>query len=243
MPKTSRPKRKCSRTLGHPSRSLHNHPLSPHYAQQGGNASLPIHARHQGPRPSRPVSRPKVKCTFGPRAKLRCDGHIRPPSSEDCLPLSPPSFPGQITPEPPDATTTWPLDLPPLPPATFFNTDRVTFSHDERERRTPFDRYKATCAPAPASNPLRPAHLRLGVSEEAFAVAVSLEIDELLTEIEATRRLELLEELPLERCLSKEDCLRMFASGELSATGSLAGVYRWAANIDLDTDDVLQTND
>lgn len=38
--------------------------------------------------------------------------------------------------------------------------------------------------------------------------------------------------MPFERKLSKADCLRMFNAGELSNTGTMTGVYRWATSLD-----------
>lgn len=55
-------------------------------------------------------------------------------------------------------------------------------------------------------------------------------MDELLAEIEATRRQELLESLPFEHVLSKEDCLRMFRDNH-PTSATLLGVYRWAADL------------
>ena len=62
-----------------------------------------------------------------------------------------------------------------------------------------------------------------------FEERVTNDIDEMLAEIERERRQALLETLPFERVLSKEDCRQMFReSGAPPPTSSLLGVYRWA---------------
>lgn len=130
--------------------------------------------------------------------------------------------------EPPGA----PFVLPPLPPARHFNVDRVTFTHPQLTTRTPFDRYRASCAPAPRPDPFLIAQRHGGVSAEVLEALVTqeIDIDDLLVEIETTRRQELLERLPFERRLSKEDCLQMFRNNELPVTGALAGVFLWATS-------------
>lgn len=124
--------------------------------------------------------------------------------------------------------------LPPLPPAHHFNVDRVTFTHPHRIRSTPFDRYKASCAPAPGPDSLFFAARRLGLEKEVLEASVNQEIEELLAEIEASRRQDLLERLPCEQRLSQAECLQMFRNGDLVPTGSLAGVYCWASGLDTD---------
>lgn len=217
-------------------------------AHKDGTTPRTREADHHFTRRSRPVSRPKVKCLFGPRATLRQIVRARPGTSDviDTGQPFPSSSPGHDhLHEPPEVSRpSIKSELPPLPPAMHFNVDRVTFTHPQAERRTPFDRYRASCTPAPAPNSFLFAARRLGISAEELDAAVTLEIDDLLKEIETTRRQELLERLPFERRLSKDDCLRMFRNGDIPATGALAGVFRWATRVDLEDDpNLLNVND
>jgi hypothetical protein len=227
--KKSRPKRRCLRAYNHPSRRLI--PLfwisltrSEGELRQE-NLSYP---ENEQPYRGRHVRRPKVKCFFGPRAKQRpCPFNTE---AIDTDPTAPSSFLElDLTEEPQGAPLLY--DLPPLPPARHFKADRVTFTHPHRARRSPFDHYKASCAPAPGPDPFLFAARRLGVSVESLNASVTQEIDDLLSEIEASRRRDLLEN-PVERLLTKEDCLQMFRNGDLSPSGSLAGVFRWASSLD-----------
>ena len=207
----SRPKRKCLRKFNHPSRILI--PLARTHTEgdtcQGGrNCTPPRESDHLRPS-GRLVSRPKVKCLFGPRAKQRqevCTRHITTDTT-DADTDSPESSPG-LHPEPPEVIRPClETELPPLPPPRHFNVDRVTFTHPQETRRTLFDHYRASCALAPGPDSFSIAQRRLGISAEALENAITHEIDNLLLEIETTRRRELLEQLPFERHLSKEDCL------------------------------------
>lgn len=56
-------------------------------------------------------------------------------------------------------------------------------------------------------------------------------MDELLKEIEDNRRQELLEALPFERPLSKEECLRMIDTSGVFTSGSTLGMFEWAADL------------
>lgn len=72
----------------------------------------------------------------------------------------------------------------------------------------------------------------LNFTEEELNVQGTREVDKLLCEIDQTRRHALLEELPnpFGRALTKEDGLRMFRVIGSPTTGSMLGVYRWAAD-------------
>ena len=52
-----------------------------------------------------------------------------------------------------------------------------------------------------------------------------------MKEIEHNRRQELLEALPFERPLSKEECLRMIDTSAVFTSGTLLGMYEWAADL------------
>lgn len=71
----------------------------------------------------------------------------------------------------------------------------------------------------------------MGLTEEEFNARTSQDVDELLAEIELSRRQELLEQLPFERVLTKEDCLQMFRVNGHPTTGPMLGVWRWAADL------------
>ena len=172
------------------------------------------------------MSRPKIRCLFGPRAKQK--QAVRP--NGEAIDHNPSSSELDTHLEPPAA----PFVLPPLSPARHFNVDRVTFTHPQLTIRTPFDRYRASCAPAPRPDPFLIAQRRSGVFAEVLKNLVTQEIDDLLEEIKTSRRHELLEQLPFERRLSKEDCLQMFRNNELPVTGSLAGVFLWATRLEDD---------
>ena len=96
-------------------------------------------------------------------------------------------------------------------------------------KRTPFDRYKRTHLPETGPDPYRFVHEKLGVSAAEFKDRVNEELDDLFQEIETERRQSLLETLPYERTLSKDDCLRLFSSPRTPRTGSVLGVLRWAS--------------
>ena len=67
--------------------------------------------------------------------------------------------------------------------------DRVTFQNICRTKRTPFDHYKCKeAATRQEGNSVTRAAKRLGFSDQAFENSLKDEINELLNEIEATRR-------------------------------------------------------
>jgi hypothetical protein len=71
----------------------------------------------------------------------------------------------------------------------------------------------------------------VGLTAEEFQREVHKEIDDLLTEIDTTRRTALLENLPIERPLSKEECFEIFGRGD-TITGSRIGNFMWATDLD-----------
>lgn len=105
---------------------------------------------------------------------------------------------------------------------------KVTFTHPS-QHYSPCGRYHNETVTEPALDPYRFIHRKLGLTAMEFEERVTNDIDEMLAEIERERRQALLETLPFERVLSKEDCRQMFReSGAPPPTSSLLGVYRWA---------------
>lgn len=123
-------------------------------------------------------------------------------------------------------------------------------------KRTPFDRYRnkqptPTAEPSSSLDPYRFVHQKLGITAEEFNCRVDEEIEDLLKEIENNRRTELLESLPFERQLSKDDFLTFARANPQPITGSNIGNHAWAAdlsryrfNFDFDfaTDDISILN-
>ena len=75
-------------------------------------------------------------------------------------------------------------------------------------------------------------HQKLGGLTSEFEDKINEEIEDLFQEIENERRQALLETLPFERVLSKEDCLRIFNSSDTPRTGSVLGVLIWASELE-----------
>lgn len=131
---------------------------------------------------NKPRSRYKTCCRFGPRK-------VRPGAA--------PSY----TPPPHRATTfrSWDASSRQLPdeglqellesPVTL--PARVTLEPYAPTRRTPFDHYKTQTPRRQAVNPYRFIQRRLGISEKEFNEQVDKEVDDLLKEIEALRRVHL----------------------------------------------------
>jgi hypothetical protein len=76
----------------------------------------------------------------------------------------------------------------------------------------------------------------MGMTQETLEQRVAQEIAEILRQESADRRLDRImagafEEFP--RVLSKEDCLALFTATGVPSSGSLYGVYRWAADLDM----------
>lgn len=249
---TNRPKKRCSRKLSHPSRNNRGDDTEPHTiaddsptTQEENSPSsfptthLPPSAQVDGTRlpgnyGARPTSRPKVRCGFGPRARCEEDDTIGPPSgtfsSPVRVPHSPPSSSGRR--DIPSLNRRTDSEGQPRPPiTTHLPADRVTFTLPHRPLPSPFERYKATAATTPEPDPYRFIHRRLGLTAAEFDAKVSQDVDELLKEIEDNRRQELLEALPFERPLSKEECLRMIDTSGVFTSGSTLGMFEWAADL------------
>jgi len=175
-----------------------------------------------------PKSRTKTKCRFGPRPRQE-----RPPNR----PTSHRFFRSWDT-----SSNQLPVDedqnhleipCPHLPA-------RVTLEHAALLSRTPFDHYKAQASPAPRDNPFIFLQRRLGILEAEFEAQIEQEVDDLLKEQEIERnnaRVESpprIEEAPPprpdERPISKDECITMLSRLEFT-TGSLLGMWRWAANL------------
>lgn len=132
--------------------------------------------------------------------------------------------------EDPSSSAPHPSATPILP-----RPDRVTLTPPVRSNLSPFQRYYATAPEAP--RPVRrAAWVRLGISEETFNRRVTQEINEALREMAAERALARITEgasVEFPRVLSKEDCLTLFNATGVLTSGSLYGVYRWAADLDI----------
>jgi hypothetical protein len=226
--RSSRPKRKCFKK-----RTTHSDPPEPLSnripSSQSREANLPtLSNKTQGNerdpefKDQQPKSRPKKKCRFGPHKGGDSNGPTalkgKGVSSKDdrgYYPLSQSSptaerTQGRIDGEPINPTTTL------APPPTI--------------KRTPFDRYKRIYHPEPRFDPYRFVHQKLGVSATEFEDRVNEEIEDLFQEIDRERRQALLETVPFERTLSKEDCFRLFSDPDIPRTGSVLGVLKWASD-------------
>ena len=116
--------------------------------------------------------------------------------------------------------------------------DRITFTHPEPAKQSPFDHYKITAAPQPRFSSIKAACQRMGISETEMESNASREINDLLQEIEDNRRRELSppamepEPATLAKVLSKEDYLQIFRSQGYPVTdGPLMSIYCWAADL------------
>ena len=205
--------------------------------------------------PRRPAKRHKVKCRFGPYKRQDTQKGEGTSSERDAAPplgtssLSATSTLQRSLAEAASSTQTVAAntfsryDLRNLSPdnpflitdhlgRTRIGPDRVTFWNPSLPQGgTPFIRYYATVPERPRPNPNRFAMARLGISEEELAARVASEIDEELRVIDAERRLARITDVDFPRLLSKEDCLVLFEAG-VPTSGSLLGVYNWAADID-----------
>ena len=191
----SRPKKKCAKKLYHPIHRRGALPSTTH-------ASRPADVQPDNRRPtattrsnqskdggistevasrSRPTSRPKRKCRFGPRAR-RLHRECHPNGKSQAAPS--PKFPlrhnkPQGTP-PASHPDTTPQILP----------DRVTLQPFCRTTRTPFDKYRKNYTPVPEPETFYIRHTakRLGLSEKELEDSLTAEINDLLSEIETRRR-------------------------------------------------------
>lgn len=117
-----------------------------------------------------------------------------------------------------------PPSLEPIGPS------RVTLMPRRSHQVSPFDHYRNVPPAPPIANPNRFALQRIGISEEELEARVRAEVDDLLTQMCAERRLENLtagsSEFP--RIMTKEDCRNWFNATGIPPPGALWGVYRWA---------------
>ena len=115
--------------------------------------------------------------------------------------------------------------------------DRPTFFHFSPALRSPFAHYLGSAPEAPRPFAARPAHSRLGLTEDAFGALLSAEIDEALLPLAESRRRACdfdadasssMDSVPALTPLTEEDCLALFRSnGYLSPSspGSMFGVF------------------
>lgn len=143
-----------------------------------------------------------------------------------------------------------PNEPPPGLRADFPRADKVTFTSPHSARGSPLNRFKASTSNAPAPDPYRFIHAKLGLTAEEFQERTRTDVDEFLAEIDEERRQVLRESQPFERILSKEECLLMFRD-ERPNTGPLIGIHSWAADLghtrfnfdwDWDKDDINLLN-
>jgi hypothetical protein len=102
--------------------------------------------------------------------------------------------------------------------------------------RTPFDHYKATAAPAPQPNPYRFLLRRLGITEQEFDDNLTMEVNERIRQARADSALEAIfpstsNAEPLERILTKDDCMHLFHATGVPPGGPFWGIFRWAADL------------
>ena len=193
----------------------------------------------------KPKSRHKVCCRFGP---------ARPREAR-------PLFQLQTQNKQPH-TTSWDASSLQLPEdlcpeleeedrSSYSFPARCTLMHSVSPKRTPFDHYlKKPAQPAPALNPYRFAHRKLGMSEAAFEECLKEDVEAFFKEIEedkasseapnpppppdtsssSSTQTSLHDATPVEKVLSKDECFRRLMGSELN-TGSLLGMYLWAADL------------
>lgn len=113
---------------------------------------------------------------------------------------------------------------------------RVTLLPPTINKRSPLDAYKLLPANQETPDPYRFKLKSLGLTAHELDNRVNVEVDELLQELRSERRLSCL--FPPEsiasstpRILTKEDCMQLFSTTGVLTSGSLYGVYRWAANL------------
>ena len=207
----SRPKQRCSKRLHHPSRRHKWKIPFPNVSQdfpdpkhtdcisrvqivtQSGKAqsckddSLPI-----GVAKCKPESRSKRKCRFGPRARrIHVCKNFKHVSSVQTSELS-----GLGTEDLPPFFLRWDEDpsqvsvTPPSDSAGFKSFPaRVTFQPSLRCQRSPFGHYKVSDAvPEFEDYSIKRAAKHLGTSVGVFEASLTSEINELLCEIESSRR-------------------------------------------------------
>lgn len=137
--------------------------------------------------------------------------------------------------------------IDPLPTQLYLALDRVRLMPHACPKRMPFNHYKSIVPTYAQLNPYHFIQQHLGISETTFEAHISQVIDDLLIEINLTKK----QILPppqtnppsFEQAMSKMDCLCMFRDTSVPTTGPHLGVYRWAIelrmarfNVDMDFD-------
>ena len=196
-----------------------------------------------------PHSRPKKRCRFGPgRERLATysrttlsndDGRSTDPSlSHQRHPLAPILPHGTR----PSHNARTPSCKHPRTQADPNSSVRITLTPPQINPATPLERYKNPCREETPS-PFRFAQKKLGIPEHLIKNHVTQEIDDLLQEIDQERRQALLETLPIDRALSKDDCIQFFSATGIPPAGALRGVYCWAADRNYPEDVALITGE
>jgi hypothetical protein len=168
---------------------------------------------------NKPTSRTKRKCRFGPRSSKSCTDQGEEIVGSGDIPFIDRSSP----------STSYSFQIP--------QPDIPTLMPPGPSWRTPFDHYKHSAENAPQPDPYRFVHKRLGLTAAEFNAKVTEEINESLRAAQAERCLERIfppatgNQEPLPRILTKEDCLAFFNATGHPTTGSLLGVWRWAADL------------
>ena len=201
----SRRKRKCSKRLKHPTQTQgaedpvsqkgrkvgvnqkdtkqeQGHLTQTQQKQLGDKGSHITQNTSREPSRSKPKSRPKRKCRFGPKARqARKEKHNQ---------VLPPPHPHEE-----DVSQTERSHLTAVSDnqnleslATQILPDRVTLQPYTCQKKTPCSKYKVGIISEPEENPSKRAAKRLGISVPEFEEALTKEIDDLLSEIEAKRR-------------------------------------------------------
>lgn len=202
----SRPKKRCTKKLHHPSRKTRRKCYSPvtEYIdtslgrRNSSNDNGLINRKTTSPirdlECRTPKSRSKRKCRFGPRAR-RALG-----KTQDLSYSSPLHLTGHMIQVKEDLSSLPHTDIlsPPIEEHTtdFINSRtppaRVTLQPASCSRRTPFDSYFTSVDRAQVVDSSKLAAKRLGILESEFKASLNREINELLHEIEVSRRAALL---------------------------------------------------
>ena len=193
---------------------------------------------------SKPTSRAKRRCYFGPRSKKLEDLRVSGPESPEVLSLpipspehhddcdvSEPPFPGHHDQDPVQPSVNVEASTSHQP------CDRVTFTHpsDLPLRHSPFQSYFSSVTNLPRPNPNRFALRRMGLTEAQLQVNADRDAVELLREVSTEQRLARIfssEPTDPPRILTREDCMQFFFdTGVPTSSGALLGAYRWAAGL------------
>ena len=203
----SRSKKKCSKRLRHPSK-LHRKEgflkAQLDYSAKKGEGQIftrseKVQANKKerkcqiGDFNSKPSSRSKRRCRFGPRARRKHEYKLRKQdttfldASHSPLEKNKDTFVGRTSGD--TQNTQKEHATPPVFVKVQTLPDRVTFQPGFKARRTPFDHYKKKeVVSGQEFDSSKKAAERLGISVQQFEVSLTEEIDELLGEIDASRR-------------------------------------------------------